>query len=243
MRQIPENIFLLIEKYLNGTSTLEEKTLLNDWYHSFNDNEIELPALSEKETEQQLADRIKKRVLKAIHHENEMVVARPGRKWKIPAAAAILLLFSVGAYLIFLSKSSKHEMVRAVPVPAHTKYKNDIEPGGNKAVLTLADGSTIMLDSAFNGVISQQGNIKVQKLNNGLLAYTINGKQVTENDEAFFNTISTPRGGQYQVTLADGTKVWLNAGSSIRFPVVFTGSQRKVEITGEAYFEVAKNKY
>ena len=82
----------------------------------------------------------------------------------------------------------------------------------------------------------------MQKLDNGLLAYSVNGKQITENDEAFYNTISTPRGGQYQVTLADGTKVWLNAASSIRFPVVFTGTERKVEITGEAYFEVAKNK-
>jgi ferric-dicitrate binding protein FerR (iron transport regulator) len=82
----------------------------------------------------------------------------------------------------------------------------------------------------------------VQKLNNGLLVYVINGRQVSENDEAFYNKITTPRGGQYQVTFSDGTKVWLNAASSIRFPVVFTGKYRKVEITGEAYFEVAKNK-
>ncbi|HEY9341582.1 MAG TPA: FecR domain-containing protein [Hanamia sp.] len=241
MRQIPKNILLLIEKYLNGTSTSDEKFRLNEWYHSFNDGEVELAA-NEHETEQQLADRIKSRLLETIHHENEMVVIRPRRKWKITAAAAILVLFSVGAYLMFLSKSVKHEMVKTVPASTETKLKNDIEPGGNKAVLTLADGSIIVLDSASNGVIGHQGNIKVQKLDNGLLAYTINGKQITENDEAFFNTISTPRGGQYQVTLADGTKVWLNAASSIRFPVMFTGSERKVEITGEAYFEVAKNK-
>jgi ferric-dicitrate binding protein FerR (iron transport regulator) len=73
------------------------------------------------------------------------------------------------------------------------------------------------------------------------LTYTIAGLQVTEKDAAFYNTITTPRGGQYQVTLSDGTKVWLNAASSIRFPVLFTGNERKVEITGEAYFEVAKN--
>jgi len=141
---------------------------------------------------------------------------------------------------MFSSKSSKQEIVKTEST--ETKLNNDIAPGGNKAVLILADGSAIVLDSASNGTISQQGNIKVQKLNNGLLAYTINGWQVSENDEAFYNTISTPRGGQYQVTLAVGTKVWLNAASSIRFPVTFTGTERKVEITGEAYFEVAKNK-
>ena len=241
MMQLPENILLLIEKYLNGTSTPEDEFRLNEWYHSFNDSEAELVA-NENETEHQLAERIKNRLFETIHRESEMVVVKPRRKWIPAAAAAILILFSVGAYLMFSSKSAKHEMVKTVPVPTEAKFKNDIGPGSHKAVLTLADGSIIVLDSASNGVIGHQGNIKVQKLDNGLLAYTINGKQVTENDKAFFNTISTPRGGQYQVTLADGTKVWLNAASSIRFPVVFTGTERKVEITGEAYFEVAKNK-
>ena len=238
--QLPENILVLIEKYHDGTATTEEKLLLNEWYHSFNDSEAELTA-NENETEQQLADRIKNRLLETIRHENETVVTRPRRIWQIPAAAAvILIILSIGAYFMFSSKSPKQEIVKTAPTKP--QLKNDIAPGGNKAVLTLADGSTIVLDSASNGTISQQGNIKVQKLNNGSLAYTINGHQVRENDEAFFNTISTPRGGQYQVTLADGTKVWLNAASSIRFPVVFTGKERKVEITGEAYFEVAKNK-
>jgi ferric-dicitrate binding protein FerR (iron transport regulator) len=89
-------------------------------------------------------------------------------------------------------------------------------------------------------MISRQGNIKVEKLDKGLLAYTKNSNQVIASNKVFFNTISTPRGGQYKVTLADGTKVWLNAASSICFPVAFTGKERKVEITGEAYFEVAK---
>ncbi|HEV2831769.1 MAG TPA: FecR domain-containing protein [Hanamia sp.] len=241
MRQIPENISLLIEKYLNGTSTLDEKSCLDEWYHSFNDNEVEL-AVNGNETEQQVAERIKNRLSETIHNESEKVVNRPRRHWKIPAvAAAILILFSVGGYVMFSSKPVRHKIANTVAVPTKTET-DDIKPGGNKAVLTLADGSTIVLDHASNGVIGHQGNIKVQKLDNGLLIYTINGKQVTENDEAFFNTISTPRGGQYQVTLADGTKVWLNAGSSIRFPVLFTGPKREVEITGEAYFEVAKNK-
>ena len=238
--QLPENILLLIEKYHAGTDTPEEKSRLNEWYHSFDDSEAELTA-NENDTKQQLADRIKNRLLETIRHEYKSKVTRFRRTWQIPAAAAvILILFSIGTYFMFSSKLREQEIVKKAP--AKIQLKNDIAPGGNKAVLTLADGSTIVLDSASNGTISKQGNIKVQKLNSGLLAYTINGHQVTENDDVFFNTISTPRGGQYQVTLADGTKVWLNAASSIRFPVVFTGRERRVEITGEAYFEVAKNK-
>jgi len=238
--QLPKNIIVLIEKYFAGTITPEEKFRLDEWYHSFNDSEIELTE-NGNETEQGLADRIKSRVLETIDEEYAPVISRPRRTWQLSAAAAfILILLFFGTWFIISSKSQKKEIAKSAP--ANTKLKNDIAPGGSKAVLTLANGSTILLDSASNGILSQQGNIKVQKLTNGLVAYNNNGKLVTPNDAAFYNTISTPRGGQYQVTLADGTKVWLNAASSIRFPVVFTGNFRKVIITGEAYFEVAKNK-
>jgi ferric-dicitrate binding protein FerR (iron transport regulator) len=113
-----------------------------------------------------------------------------------------------------------------------------IVPGGNKAVLTLADGSTIILDSAANGNLAEQGGVKVIKLDNGLLSY----KSEHEGPaEMLYNSIVTPAGGQFQLTLSDGTKVWLNASSSLRFPAAFTGNDRQVSITGEAYFEVAKN--
>lgn len=238
--QIPENLLILIEKYRTGTACPEEKQQLNEWYHSFNDTETELTD-TENFTEQELADRIKSRLLETIRQEQEhrQGVKKIRRKWLIPAAAVILVLLSAGAYFILSSKTTQKEVAKLKP-PA-VQSVADIAPGGNKAILVLADGSTVILDSATNGIISEQGNIKVEKLDNGLLAYAINGRLVTENDEAFYNTISTPRGGQYQVTLSDGTKVWLNAASSIRFPVLFSGRERKVEITGEAYFEVAKN--
>ena len=104
----------------------------------------------------------------------------------------------------------------------------------------LADGSTITLDDTQNGVLAQQGGTKVLKLSNGLLAYnskTENKKQET----VLYNTVSTPRGGQYTITLPDGSRAWINAASSLRFPTAFTGKDRKVEITGEAYFEVKKD--
>ncbi len=241
--QVPENILALVEKYHAGTITANEKIILDEWYHSFDDNRVEINA-GENDTEQQLEERIKSRLNNTIQYGSAPGINSRrgvGRMPAVAAAAGILIIVSLGFYFIFISKSSRQEIATSKSI--HNQLKNDIAPGGNKAVLTLADGSFIVLDSAANGTLSNQGKIKIQKLDNGLLAYTMNGRQVTEHDEAFFNTISTPRGGQYQVTLSDGTKVWLNAASSIRFPVVFTGTERIVEITGEAYFEVTKNKH
>ncbi|MGI8637223.1 MAG: FecR family protein [Segetibacter sp.] len=116
-------------------------------------------------------------------------------------------------------------------------YKNDIPPGSDKAILQLADGSTIVLDDANDGALAQQGNSKVIKLNGKL-----NYNALPGSNEVVYNSISTPRGGKFQIELPDGTQVWLNATSSLRFPTAFVEKNRRVEITGEAYFEVAKDK-
>src|SRR4029079_14561795 len=108
----------------------------------------------------------------------------------------------------------------------------DMAPGGDKAVLTLADGSKVTLDTAANGAITKQGGVTVMKLG-AQLAYTSAGNPLSTT--VLYNTITTPRGGQYRLVLADGTKVWLNAASSLRFPTAFTGRERAVEVTGEAY--------
>jgi ferric-dicitrate binding protein FerR (iron transport regulator) len=133
-----------------------------------------------------------------------------------------------------VKKDLKNE-IATTTTTKNKPFKNDVPPGGDKAVLTLADGSTIVLDDAQNGNLTQQGNTKVIKLN-GKLAYD---PAKAGAGEIVYNTISTPRGGKYQIELPDGTQVWLNAASSLHFPTAFIGRERKVEITGEAYFEVA----
>lgn len=240
MMQIPENILVLIAKYQSGQITVSEKKILDEWYHSFDDSitEVNDDIIS---NEQHLEARIRTKLLATVIPETATIQKEVGQQRGLKlamAAAVILMLFSATTYYFVSGNKSKESVTKQSQV----KPAAVITPGSNKAVLILSDGSEILLDSAANGTLSQQGNIQVQKLENGLLAYKVNGRLLTENDEAFYNTISTPRGGQYQVTLSDGTVVWLNAASSIRFPVVFTGKERKVTITGEAYFEVAKNK-
>jgi ferric-dicitrate binding protein FerR (iron transport regulator) len=126
-----------------------------------------------------------------------------------------------------------------VIVVTQPAYKTDVAPGTNKAILTLASGKQIVLDNASKGNLATEGATNIIQLNNGELAYEA-GSGGSAGAVAY-NTIATPKAGQYVIQLPDGSKVWLNAASSLRFPVVFTGKSRVVEMTGEAYFEIAAN--
>lgn len=152
-------------------------------------------------------------------------------------AAAALLAVIVGGAAVFVLT---HRKTNIADLPVTRRFRNDVAPGGRRAMLELADGSRIVLDSAANGEVVHQGSIRVLKLDDGQLAYRVaDNRGEAATGQVGFNTISTPRGGQYQVVLPDGSKVWLNAASSLRFPTQFTGRERTVELTGEAYFEVA----
>ncbi len=170
----------------------------------------------------------------------QVIQLQPKRKilqWTRFAAAAVFIFAIAGATLFFFNHPTT-ENVAKVNTTAADKPQT-IVPGGNKATLTLDNGSAITLDHAANGKLAEQGNIKIVKSADGQLAYEANSANNTA--KIYHNTISTPRGGQFQVTLSDGTKVWLNSASSLTYSTAFNGTERDVQLKGEAYFEVAKN--
>ncbi len=161
---------------------------------------------------------------------------------RVAAAAVIGLLLAGGVWWLIRSHAPEATMAN-VPKP-------DAPPGGNKATLYLAGGQTIVLDSAAKGTLARQGAIEVKKTSNGQLAYTgESGGEALPNTRTpqaaapnVYNTLTTPRGGQYQLVLSDGTKVWLNAASSVTYPTAFAGKNRIVTMTGEAYFRSSQKK-
>jgi transmembrane sensor len=180
---------------------------------------------------------LKQQILNRLH--DEIAPAKPKifriKYWA--AAASVLLVLSAGLWV--WQHRTPANLVAAQTSPKG--LRNIILPGSNKATLTLADGSVLNLDISKKGTLSRQGNVAVNKTADGQLVYDTT-KSNNHALVAGYNTVATPRGGQYQLVLADGTKVWLNAATTLKFPPVFAGKERRVELSGEAYFEVAKNK-
>ncbi len=170
----------------------------------------------------------------AEQQKNDHLHKHSTRQWAV-AAAALAAIVIVSAVIYFTG----HRPTQVAGVAVQTAVKHDVEPGGDKALLTLADGTVIRLDTARNGMLSHQLNTTVRKQDGQLII------QATAADIQPgiipYNTISTPRGGQFQVLLPDGSHVWLNAASSLKFPLSFTGNERTVELKGEGYFEIARN--
>jgi transmembrane sensor len=178
--------------------------------------------------EEEVWDRVRASVAAHVVPSRSHKLRRIGR---YAAVAASVLLIVAGVVLWRQANTSR-------PSTTVQAVKQDVAPGGNKAILTLSSGQQIVLDSAAKGALAQQGGTNVIKTGSGQIAYNASNAKPTA---VLYNTLATPRGGEYQLTLPDGTRVWLNAASSIRYPVFFSGPERRVEITGEAYFEAAKN--
>lgn len=220
----------MVQKYLAGKATSEEIQFLESYYDFFERGENVLDQLRAEE-KILLEANIEAGINARIDLAERGNVRKMWRPWtRIAAAAVILIVLSFSAYFI-LHKQQAQQI-------ANNKI-NDIHPGGNKAILTLGDGKQIVLTGAKNGKLAEQGATEINKTQDGQVVYTAG--ESPNSQLISYNTMSTPRGGQYHLVLADGTNVWLNAASSIKYPTAFAGKDRAVEITGEAYFEVAHN--
>ena len=215
----------LLFKYNEGKCTDKEKALIETWYNrQRTDDAVDLSGEEIEEDLRNVFNTLPK------HPERRTIPL----VFRIVAAAVILITLSVAVYFYYPTHSIAPANLVAEALPVET----DIAPGGNRATLTLADGSIILLDDALKGKIAEQEGMKVTKTEDGLLTYTFIPSERGSLAEIQYNTISTPKGGQYQIVLADGTKVWLNAASSLTFPTTFAGNERSVKLSGEGYFEV-----
>ncbi len=246
---LPDRLQILMRLYFDKTINEAELHELSQWVtiHAVDEKLLQLleqqwhkhqalDTLSDVESERIIAAILApSSFTKVLPSENNVISISTKVKWlkRLAVAASILIIFSIGYF-----KLQPTQNLPSTTIAKVTSVKNDVLPGGQKALLTLSDGSQIILDSASNGLLSQQGASKVIKLANGQLQYAANNLGSTET---VYNTMSTPAGGQYQLTLPDGSKVWLNASSSIHYPTAFLEKERRVTITGEAYFEIAKN--
>ena len=233
-----QSFLILVDKVVNGTATEAELTLYNQYFNYFQE-----PQTAEWD-EERLGNRqaTGELIMQRIQHSPGFATAPARRiplyrrRW-VPAAAVILVLLTSASLFLLRGKASRELHADR----GGSKLAVDLLPAGHKATLTLADGSTVDLDAARDGAIASQGNTRIMKLSSGQLAYRSPSDKQKGINTSSLNTLSTPYGGRYQLTLSDGSLVWLNSGSSLRFPASFTGGERVVELSGEAYFEIVKN--
>lgn len=220
-------LLTLLEKYKEGQLSAEEEAELDRWYTL-----RQQPLKADEEKQLSTSVLIESMLMELQQRLPSAGLANRQRKWyekRWAAAAAVVLVAGIAGYLI-LNTASAPVLLTSRPAAA-----KDILPGRNSPVLTLADGSTIVLGNSGSDSILQQGQVQLIKYADGHLGYLPSD---VVPDQVVYNTISTPKGAQYKMTLPDGTIAWLNSASSIHYPTAFIGADRNVTITGEVYFEV-----
>ncbi|MBC7508843.1 MAG: FecR domain-containing protein [Ferruginibacter sp.] len=221
----------LMELLMHEENDEQLKMLLTNTWQAFNSQQ---QLFNDKQGDDMFVNILN--IEKELKNVSPAIIVKRSFSWVKFAAAAMFIITAGSVYFWLNNIKISPQTVQAKIIS--TKLTPVIAAGTNKAVLTLADGSNIVLDSMGQGILAKQGNAKVIKLNTTTLAYNATDEN---NQEVLYNTLATPNGGKYQLILPDGSKVWLNAASSIHFPTIFTGKERRVTVTGEAYFEVAKN--
>lgn len=225
----------LAKKWLDKTITPDEQAEFAAWYNAGQDAPVNIPS-SFAENDDILRERILSKINRDIKkNDNRFKIIVP--VWL--RVAASLLLFA-GCFICYYVHT--HPPVKQQTFANQKPHlKNDVSPGGNKAILTLANGTKIDLNNVKNGVLANQGQTVLKKEKDGRITYEAPGDKAKDST-SIYNTITIPKGGQFQIVLGDGSKVWLNSASSITFPTAFSKTERRVTITGEVYFEIAKNK-
>lgn len=222
----------IVKRYLSGKASAEEISFIDEYYNFLGKRDISEQVPNEEL--QFLEDQNFKAIQNKIAADNKYNL---NTVYKYISIAAALVL--VCGSIFFL----RDQKILSSSSTTKAKVENlDVLPGSDKAILTLANGKKVVLDANTAANISDTNGISISKTEDGKLVYTVLNREIFDKSSVSFNTIETPNGGQYQVVLPDGTKVWLNAASALKYPEVFVGNERSVQLTGEAYFEVAKNK-